>query len=113
MANPETTTQQMPRNEFGLTHRDMQTLRQILSRYTDIQTVHIFGSRAKGNFRPGSDIDLAIMNSNLGTTTLRKANSDFEESTLPYRVDLVDYHTITHPSLKEHIDRVGILFYQR
>ena len=113
MANNENTANQTTQNGFGLTQRDMETLREIFCRYSDIETVIIFGSRAKGNHNPGSDIDLAIMNAGLDAATVRKANSDCEESSLPYRVDLVDYHAITHPQLREHIDRVGIPFYRK
>ncbi len=113
MANNENTTSQTTENGFGLTQRDMDTLQEIFHRYVDIETVVIFGSRAKGHYKPGSDIDLAIMNTGLDPVTVRKANSDCEESSLPYRVDLIDYHTIVHAQLKAHIDRIGLPFYQK
>ncbi|MFC1765121.1 nucleotidyltransferase domain-containing protein [Planctomycetota bacterium] len=70
-------------------------------------------SRAKGNYRPGSDIDLAIMNTGVPDTTLRRITSNMEDSSLPYRVDLIDYHTVTHHELKDHIDRIGQPFYEK
>ncbi len=113
MANNENTTSQPTQNGFGLTQRDMDTLQAIFRRYVDIETIVIFGSRAKGHYKPGSDVDLAIMNTGLDPVTVRKDNSDCEESSLPYRVDLVDYHRIVHAQLKEHIDRIGLPFYRK
>lgn len=96
---------------FGLSQRSLQTLYDILSKYTDIQEVYIFGSRAKGNFRPGSDIDLAVMNSGLDPKTITNVLNDCAESSLPEMVDLVDFTTLTHPDFIQHIERVGQLFY--
>lgn len=67
-------------NKFGLSSRDMSTIFSILEKYPDVQEVYVYGSRAKGNFRSGSDIDLAIMNNNLSTSTILQLNEDFEEA---------------------------------
>jgi predicted nucleotidyltransferase len=75
--------------------------------------VHIFGSRAKGTSKPGSDIDLAIMNRLPDIKVLLRLKNDFEESSLPYKVDLVDFHTLTNQNFIDHIKRVGEVFYQR
>ena len=98
------------RNLFGLTDRDMATFRNIFKKYPDVRLVHLFGSRAKGSFQLGSDVDLAIMNPGLSEKTLQQLNSDFEESSLPYNVDLVDYQKTTHEELRDHIDQVGKIF---
>lgn len=97
----------------GLSARDLQTIHDIFSRYPEIQLVHIFGSRAKGNYNTGSDIDLAIMNKLSGHKTMLKIKDDFEESSLPYKVDLVEYGSLTNIDLTDHIKRRGKVFYQR
>ena len=91
----------------------MQTLWDIFKNYPDAETVFIFGSRARGTYKFGSDIDLAVMNAGVKETVIGNIKSDFEESSLPYTVDLINYYTLKHPELKSHIDRVGVLFYQK
>lgn len=99
------------RNSFGLTERDMLTFRQILGKYPSVKTVVVIGSRAKGNFKQGSDVDLVIMDPGISETVITKLKSDFQESSLPYNVDLIACPTLKHDELKEHIDRVGRPFY--
>ena len=101
------------KNKFGLTTRDMRAIRSVFEKYPQIVEVHIFGSRAKGNFKLGSDIDLAVMNVGVTDKCIREMLSDFEESSLPYKVDLVNFATIKHPDFIEHIKRVGILLYRK
>jgi uncharacterized protein len=96
---------------MGLNQRDTETLKSIFVKYPSVKEVLIFGSRAKGNFTSGSDIDLAIMNKGVTKDTLMKLKADFEESSLPYFVEVVYYPAIEHTDLKEHIDRVGIALY--
>lgn len=67
----------------------------------------MFGSRAKGNYKPGSDIDLAVKGP-VEKDTLSKLLTAFEESLLPYFVDVVVYDRLQNEALREHIDRVGI-----
>jgi len=103
----------IPTNTFGLSERDMHTIFHIFSKYPEIKTIYIFGSRAKGNFKTGSDIDLAVMNDNVNFSTILHLKNDLEESSLPYKVDLVYFQDLTNPDFIEHIKRVGKLFYQR
>jgi predicted nucleotidyltransferase len=98
--------------DFGLNQRDIQTITAIFTKYPDIKEVHIFGSRAIGSFKPASDIDLAIMNDIASDRTLAQIKSDFDDSSLPYFVDIVLFTTLSHPELKEHIKHVGLPFYQ-
>ena len=98
---------------FGLSDRDLSTIRAIFSKYEDVKRVHIFGSRAKGTENQGSDIDLAVMNDGVKDSTLSQLIEDFSDSSLPYFVDLVSYHQLSNPNFIEHIDRVGVAFYQR
>jgi uncharacterized protein len=99
------------RDEFGLTERDTKTMRDIIDQYPEVRRVVIFGSRAKGTFAQGSDIDLAIMNSGVTEAVITRMKSAFQESTLPYFIDVINYPALQHPDLKNHIDRVGKAFY--
>lgn len=101
------------RNQFGLTKRDMDTIKTIFDGYPEVKTVHLFGSRAKGNYRFGSDVDLAIMNEGLDTKKLAKLKADFEESTLPYNIDLVDFTKLNKQEFIDHINRVGLPFFKQ
>ncbi|MCK5915616.1 MAG: nucleotidyltransferase domain-containing protein [Deltaproteobacteria bacterium] len=88
----------------------MTTIWGILGEYPEIKTVVVFGSRAKGTYKSGSDIDLVIMDSGVDDSVLCKLNNDFSDSCLPYFVDLIYYPTLENSALKEHIDRVGVSF---
>ncbi len=99
-------------DRYGFSERDEQTIRGILKKYPVVKTVYLFGSRAKGNHNPGSDVDLAIMNEGADVKTIGRIKSDFEESSLPYRVDVVNYPALTYEKLKGHIDRIGVPFYE-
>lgn len=101
------------RNIFGFTDRDMRTIESILSSCPEVITVYLFGSRAKGNYRLGSDVDLAIMNKGVGTGTVTKLQNEFSESSLPYRIDLVDFTRLTNQEFIDHINRVGIPFFKQ
>src|SRR5689334_232599 len=97
---------------FGLNERTTNTIVDILSKYHDIKEVYIFGSRAKGNYKPGSDIDLAIMNQGVSPKTITSVLAAFQESSLPYTVDLVNFPALKHDDLIDHIKRVGVMFYK-
>lgn len=74
----------------------------------------VFGSRAKGNYKPVSDVDIAIVGSNIDQSTVATLSFFLNEETfLPYFFDIVHYDTIEEIAFKEHIDRVGKVIFQR
>ena len=101
------------RNKYGLTERDMKTIQDIFDKYPDVEEVQICGSRVKGNYKPGSDIDLVVMNVGLAMGTIGKLATDIEESSLPYTVDIVDFTSLKHKEFIDHIERVGVVFYEK
>ncbi len=101
------------RNRYGLTERDMNTFRSVFKNYPEVKRVHVFGSRAKGNYHLGSDVDLAVMNKGVAVNKLDQIKADFEESSLPYVVDLVDFTRLDKQVFIDHINRVGVPFYTR
>lgn len=98
--------------EFGFKAGDLQEIINIISRFSAIQKAVIFGSRVKGNYKSGSDVDIAIWFEGLDITP--KINGLLNDETLlPYMFDVLNYQAIKNQDLKEHIDRVGITFYKR
>jgi predicted nucleotidyltransferase len=102
------------KTKFGLLSADVETILQTLCKYPSVERAYIFGSRAKGNFRNGSDVDIALKGSALDFDTLSQISYWLnEETTMPYQFDLVRYETIKEEAFKAHIDRVGIEFYSK
>ena len=101
----------MKASDFGLTPRDINTLFSIFTKYPEVKCISIFGSRAKGNHKFGSDIDLAILNEGVNDKILYTILDEIEESTRPYFVDIINYPTLTDEALKSNINRNGKEFY--
>lgn len=98
--------------KFGLSDTVIDELQEVFRRHPNIQKVLIFGSRAKGNFREGSDIDLAAIGYNLNYNLLLAILTEIDDLELLYSVDLLDYQKTLNTPIGEHIDRVGQVFYQ-
>ena len=102
------------KNNLGLFEADMEAIVSVLSQEPKVEKAFIFGSRAKGNFKNGSDIDLALMGEDLDFNTVSQISYQLnEETAMPYKFDVLHYDSIKEPTLIEHIDRVGIEFYSR
>ncbi len=95
---------------FGLKESVIQKINSIFSCYPQIEKAVIYGSRAKGNYRQGSDIDITLYG-NLTLENLNRISTRLDDLYLPYSIDLSIYNHIDAPELIEHIDRVGIDFY--
>ena len=92
----------------------MEAIAAVLSQEPKVEQAFIFGSRAKGNFRNGSDVDLALKGEELDFNTISRISYQLnEETTMPYQFDVLNYHTIKEPALIKHIDRAGIEFFRR
>lgn len=87
-------------------------IRAVFRRHPEVQRATLFGSRAKGNFREGSDIDLALEGDALERRHLATMLGEFEESSIPQKVDLLLKKTLSHHELLDHIKRVGVVFYE-
>ena len=103
----------MTRQEFGLPESTLACVRRILAANPNVEKAILYGSRAKGNCKTGSDIDLTLLGAKLAYRDLADIAGQLEESPIPYLVDLSLFAHIDNPSLIEHIERVGVVFYQR
>ncbi|MBC8155061.1 MAG: nucleotidyltransferase domain-containing protein [Bacteroidetes bacterium] len=98
---------------YGLTPELLMAIQSVLADNTTVDEAVLFGSRAKGNFRPGSDIDIALKGQGLKLNDLLELGLALDDLETPYRFDLVIYHRITEPVLHDHIDRMGRVLYQK
>jgi predicted nucleotidyltransferase len=99
--------------EFGLKDKDILLVQQVLSLFNEVESAFIYGSRAKGNYKPSSDIDLTLTGSGIDLTLLNKIANELDDLLLPYTFDLSVMDKISNPDLVEHIKRVGVKFYER
>lgn len=99
-------------NNFGITKNSLRIILTELTRYRDIEKVSIFGSRAIGNYKRGSDIDMVIFGCDMAQDSLNELRIRLnEELPLPYHFDVVHYESLADENLKEHIDRFAMTFY--
>jgi predicted nucleotidyltransferase len=98
--------------KYGLSERTLNTLDSIFRKYPGIKEAVLYGSRAKGKYRMGSDIDLSLKTvDNFTFNDLLHIAGDFDDSDMPYFVDVSIYDQLSKPELKAHIDRVGKVLY--
>lgn len=102
------------KNKFGLLETDIESIIATLKNQPKVERAYIFGSRAKGNFKNGSDVDIALKGKKLDFDAVSQVSYLLnEETNMPYKFDVLNYHTIREPDLVVHIDRVGIEIYSR
>jgi exosortase len=99
--------------KYGLPDATVDAINAVFSEVPAIESVVLYGSRAKGNFRPGSDIDLTIVGNGLTDDDLARIENQLDDLLLPYTFDLSLYRQLEPSPLIEHIRRVGVLFYAR
>lgn len=98
---------------FGLSSTTLKKLNSVFAQYAAIDSVLIYGSRAKGNYRPGSDIDLTIKGSEISFAEFLQIEDQIDDLMLPYTVDLSQYCQLENTALIAHIDRVGVAIYNK
>jgi len=98
---------------FGLSSLTLSKLDSVFKRHVSIDAVVIYGSRAKGSYKRGSDIDLTIKGTLLSFSELMQIEDEIDDLYLPYQVDLSQYETLENTDLLEHIERVGVTVYSK
>jgi predicted nucleotidyltransferase len=98
--------------KFGLSDTVIQELQDVFRRHANIRKVLIFGSRSKGNYRAGSDIDLALIGTGIDYRQILDISLEIDDLGLLYSIDLLDYQSKAGTPIGDHIDRVGQVFYE-
>ncbi len=98
--------------KFGLSDTVIRELQDVFRRRANIEKVLIFGSRSKGNYRAGSDIDLAVVGQGIDYSQLLAIQCEIDDLELLYSIDLLDYQKEKGTPIGDHIDRVAQIFYE-
>jgi predicted nucleotidyltransferase len=98
--------------KYGLSEININKIINVFRQFPEIETALLYGSRAKGNYRPSSDIDLTLKGRKLNLQVLSSIIIKLDDLLLPYRLDISIYSQINNPELLDHIHRVGKTFYQ-
>ena len=97
---------------YGLEPGELAMITAVLAEKEALTKAVLYGSRAMGDFKNYSDIDLAVFGP-LDPQTIADIKDRLEELPLPYKFDVLRYEDLTHAGLKDHIDRVGRDLYVR
>lgn len=99
--------------KFGIEQNTIDAINNCLESNTRITEAIIYGSRAIGNFKAGSDIDLTLKGKDLDLTDINKIENQIDDLLLPYKFDISIMKQINNNDLLDHINRIGIIFYSR
>lgn len=99
--------------QFGLKQKAIEEVKELLKKNVHVKKAIIYGSRAMGNYKVGSDIDLTLIGDDLTSDDVSHIQHELSESYLPYLFDISILRDINNSSLVDHIQRVGKVFYKR
>lgn len=98
--------------KYGLKEQIIAQINAAFARYPEVEQVILYGSRAKGTYKNGSDIDLTLKGHDLNLKVINQISNDLDELLLPYSFDISIFSQISNPDLVDHINRVGVVFYE-
>jgi predicted nucleotidyltransferase len=98
---------------FGLKDEVVASIIAILRQHDEVEDALIYGSRALGNFKANSDIDISLKGADVNLQTLAMVSHKLDDLLLPVTFDLSVFRTIRNPELIDHINRVGISLYSK
>lgn len=99
--------------KYGLKPEVIGRINSVFAIHPEVEQAILYGSRAKGTHRTGSDIDLCLKGEKLTLPLLLKIGNELDDLLLPYKMDLSIFHTLDNQDLIEHIERVGVMFYSK
>lgn len=92
---------------YGLSSIELQQIRQVFASQPEVKEVWLYGSRARGDYKPYSDIDISLVG-NLTTSHLAELETQLDDLLLPYAIDLICLQSVRNAALKANIAREGV-----
>ncbi|MCX6274245.1 MAG: nucleotidyltransferase domain-containing protein [Bacteroidetes bacterium] len=101
-------------NQFGLTEAALKVIVGKIAPHPEIEKAVIFGSRAIGNYKNGSDVDIALFGSDVSFKLTADISAELNEhTTQPYFFDLLNFNSIDNDDLKRHVNDFGKVIFER
>lgn len=97
----------------GLPEKAVRAIQSVLVAYPQVEKAVLYGSRAKGTYKRGSDIDLTLIGTSLDDRLLSRIDWELDDLLLPYKIDLSLFSNLRNSALVEHIQRVGVVLYEK
>ena len=97
----------------GLPKSALAAIQQVLAAHPAVEQAILYHSRALGRHRPASDIDLTLLGPDLSSAALARIDAELDDLLFPWVIDLSCHACLRHPALLAHIERVGLVLYQR
>ena len=97
----------------GLTNETVAQIHEVLARFPEVEKGVLYGSRAKGNYKPGSDVDLTLMGADVTPEILGRIRGELDDGLLPYTFDISIFSQLEQADLIDHIRRAGVVFYEK
>lgn len=97
----------------GLPEKAVSAIQSVLVAYPQVEKAVLYGSRAKGTYKRGSDIDLTLIGTSLDDRLLSRIDWELDDLLLPYKIDLSLFSNLRNSALVEHIQRVGVMLYEK
>ncbi len=97
--------------KYGLKQQTIEQINSVFARYPEVEQAVLYGSRAKGTYKNGSDIDLTFKGHDLDLKVINRISNQIDELLLPYSFDISIFSQISNADLVDHINRVGVVFY--
>jgi predicted nucleotidyltransferase len=97
----------------GLSDATVEKIRGALAYFPEVEKAVLYGSRAMGTHKAGSDIDLTLSGPELTFSVMTRIDAALDDLLLPYKIDLSAFNDLKHPELLDHIRRVGVVFYEK
>ena len=98
---------------YGLKDSELTNLKALFAKNDRLERVILYGSRAKGTYKPFSDVDITLVGRELTHSDLNRMILDIDDLLLPYMFDISIFHTLKNPDLIDHINRRGIVIYEK
>jgi predicted nucleotidyltransferase len=99
--------------KYGIRDSIWENIVSVFSKHSKIKKIILYGSRAKGNYKNGSDIDLTLVGDNINVQDLHKILVELDDLCLPYSFDLSIFEKIENIDLIEHIKKIGTTIYEK
>jgi len=99
--------------KYGLKEETIVGLQTIFSHFSEVEKAILYGSRAKGNFKPSSDIDITLKGDLLNLNILNQIEWELDDLLLPYTIDLSVFHFLNNEDLIDNVKKEGMVIYEK